>query len=153
MNGDLNGDHKARLAVLELRIQRRLVEEEAHNVMAEEEREIPYLRLLRVLYEAFRDVDGCHASAAFDKQPRVVPFSAPDVQAREPIHLRQHVEERRRVEIVPVDVVPRPREPGPRVGISVPAPADLPVIHSLIPFLFALALSGKGCCFAAARPA
>ncbi len=83
----------------------------------------------RVRDESFRDVDADHAGAAVGEEARVVPLTAADIEHAQPGDSRQHLEERRRVDEIAIDVVPGTRETSPVLGVVVPIAADFAMVH------------------------
>ena len=87
------------------------------------------LGLLRVAHEDAGDVDGRHPRATSSEQARVVAVAAADVEPGESADVRQQVEERRRVQAVAIDVVARPRQLRPGLGVLVPEFTDFTIVH------------------------
>ncbi len=85
--------------------------------------------LAGVLDEDLGDVDGGKAGAALGDKAGVVALAAADVKPVQTADVGEHREERRGVEDVAVDVVARPGEPRPRLGVLVPQTSDIAVVH------------------------
>ena len=57
-------------------------------------------------------------------------FATADVQAAQPFHLRQHRKKGRRVDIVAIHIMARPRELGPHLSILIPHPPNFTMVHA-----------------------
>jgi len=91
------------------------------------------LPFLRMADELRRNVQSHHVCAALCDQPRVVPLPAPDIEAAQPLDLRQHAQKGGRVDIVAADIAAHPRQQRPRVSVPIPQPPDLVIVHAVLP--------------------
>jgi hypothetical protein len=60
---------------------------------------------------------------------RVLPFTASDIQSRQPAYIGQHRKKSGRVQVIAVDVIPRSGQPRPRFGVAIPELPCFAVIH------------------------
>src|SRR5271155_1373354 len=67
------------------------------------------------------------------KLARVRPLAAADVEAAETIHWRQHVQEGRGVQPIPIDVITGAGVPRPGLGVRLPIPRALGSVHGSRP--------------------
>ena len=111
--------------------------EREHGPIAQDVPNPPRARFDSGRDERLGDVEGHNARALGRQQAGVVPFAAAQVETRQPINRREQREERRRVDEVPVDIEPRPREFRPRRGVGVPQLTGVRACHTAMLALLA----------------
>src|SRR5262249_41895147 len=88
-----------------------------------------FLLLPRVVDKHFGYVDGCHTRPALGDEPGVVPLPASDIQARETTNIRKKRKERRRIQVIPVNVIAASCQLRPDLGVLIPILAGFFVVH------------------------
>jgi hypothetical protein len=78
----------------------------------------------RVPHERLGHVQRRHPRARLRQPTGVRALPAADVQPAPPLHRWQHLQERGRVEVIAVDVVPPAHQPRPHLRVVVPAAPD-----------------------------
>jgi hypothetical protein len=75
------------------------------------------------------NIDGVHPGAEQGKLPRIRAFAAPDIEPVQPVDRRQHRQEGRRIQRVPINVVPGTGMSRPSLRVGFPMRGNLSRIH------------------------